>query len=119
MVQKIRVIIPLIACLLASACNASSTESTIVGRWQSPTWTFSREPVYAEFETDGTLTFLSPIGPHVGKWKIMDNGDLKVTYRSGSSKTCKASVSGTTLTITPSSCMLWNDLGSSVTLEKQ
>ncbi|MGP4804244.1 hypothetical protein ACSV5G_10780 [Agrobacterium cavarae] len=119
MVQKFRIIMPLIACILASACSAFSTESAIVGRWQSPTWTFSREPVYAEFETDGTLTFLTPMGQHTGKWKIMDNGDLKVTYHSGSSKICKASVSGSTLTITPSSCMLWNDLGSSVALEKQ
>jgi hypothetical protein len=118
MVRKFGILLPLLACSLAAACNPFSLKNAIVGRWESTTWRYSKEYIYADFQSDGTLTFLTSWGTHEGKWKILDDGQLKVTFSSGSSKTCKASVSGSTLTIKPPACMTWQELGPSVTLEK-
>ncbi len=118
MIRKFGILLPLLACTLATACNPFSLKNAIVGRWESTTWRYSKEYIYADFQSDGTLTFLTSWGTHEGKWKILDDGQLKVTFSSGSSKTCKASVSGSTLTIESPACMTWQELGPSVTLEK-
>jgi hypothetical protein len=117
------------ALLLLGGCTGqdpkeSDPKESLVGRWESATLTVYDEPIFVQFDADGTMTHSGNYGlrrPN-GNWMILDSGQLQVTYPGGDTRRCKATVKGKSLTISPAKCFLlwdWNELGSSIELNKQ
>jgi len=96
-------------CLALVSCNPLKADDSksILGRWQSDEWTFGGAPAFAEFTSDGKVTYNSDIGPLTSSWTILpENGELKITYRSGSTPPrCKIKFEGASLTIIQPACL--------------
>ncbi|BCH05695.1 hypothetical protein MesoLj131b_76940 (plasmid) [Mesorhizobium sp. 131-2-5] len=113
----------LLAAGLLSACNpfAADPKVAILGRWESPTWTRSQRPLFAQFKPDGKIEFMDAMASTMyAEWLFLQSGELQITYPAGFSRRCKATIAGSSLTIEPPKCLYgWDDVGPSIALVKQ
>jgi hypothetical protein len=119
--------VAIFAAVTLTACNpvaSAEPKDRIVGRWESKQYSVHKQPLFAEFSSDGTLKFTGPGGPDKGLWTFINTGELQMSYPGNNPFRCQAKFddSGPTLllTLTPPTCLFgWEDMGTSITLERQ
>ncbi|WFU07552.1 hypothetical protein QA648_36865 (plasmid) [Rhizobium sp. CB3171] len=99
---------------------AAITSEKIVGQWESPSWKAGDQPVFVRFKGDGTLDFNGTIKwVNKGEWLLLESGQLQV-ITGGETRRCDIAYDGKTMNLSPASCFKgWEDMGDSISLEKQ
>lgn len=96
------------------------TNEKIVGQWESPSWKADGQPLFVRFKGDGTFDFNGTIKwINKGEWLLLESGQLQV-ITGGETRRCDISYDGKTMTLSPASCFQgWEDVGGSISLDKQ